>query len=91
MRQMLEVWGFLVAWAHSHRMKNISFSDALITYIVFLYSTVAHEAAHAWSAWRLGDGVGGEVLASVIEIFRRHGFTHVGASDKRRLRDFELW
>lgn len=45
-------------------MKGISLSDAIMTYIVFLYSTVAHEAAHAWSAWRLGDDTayrGGQV------------------------------
>src|ERR1700682_5261286 len=39
-------------------MNNISIPDAIITYIVFLYSTVAHEAAHAWTAWRVGCGLG---------------------------------
>ena len=43
------------------------------------------------AAWRLGAEVGGEVLGQVIEVFKRHGFTHAGASYKRRLRDFELW
>lgn len=45
-------------------MKDFSISDAIMTYIVFLYSTVAHEAAHAWTAWRLGDDTayqGGQV------------------------------
>jgi Zn-dependent protease len=45
-------------------MNQISIPDAIITYIVFLYSTVAHEAAHAWTAWRLGDDTayrGGQV------------------------------
>jgi len=35
-----------------------------MTYIVFLYSTVLHEAAHAWTGWRLGDDTayrGGQV------------------------------
>ena len=27
----------------------------IVTYIVFVYSTVCHEAAHAWSALKLGD------------------------------------
>ena len=27
----------------------------IVTYIVFVYSTVCHEAAHAWSAMKLGD------------------------------------
>jgi len=33
-------------------------------YLVFLFSTVCHEAAHAWSAWKLGDDTaqrGGQV------------------------------
>ncbi len=45
-------------------MSNFSFSDAIITYVVFLYSTVVHEAAHAWTGWRLGDDTayrGGQV------------------------------
>ncbi len=45
-------------------MKDFSFSDAIMTYVVFLYSTVVHEAAHAWTAWRLGDDTayrGGQV------------------------------
>jgi Zn-dependent protease len=30
-------------------------ATGVITYVVFVLSTTAHEAAHAWSAWRLGD------------------------------------
>jgi len=33
-------------------------------YLVFLFSTVCHEAAHAWAAWKLGDDTahrGGQV------------------------------
>lgn len=36
----------------------------LMSFVVFLYSTTVHEAAHAWSAWRLGDDTayrGGQV------------------------------
>ena len=29
--------------------------DALKWYLVFVFSTSFHEAAHAWSAWKLGD------------------------------------
>jgi Zn-dependent protease len=45
-------------------MNRISLADAIISYVVFLYSTVAHEAAHALAAWRLGDDTayrGGQV------------------------------
>jgi hypothetical protein len=43
------------------------------------------------AAWRLSPQVGGEVLGEVVKIFTRHGFTWCGVSDKRRVRDFELW
>lgn len=36
----------------------------LLSFTVFLYSTTAHEAAHAWTAWKLGDDTafrGGQV------------------------------
>ncbi len=55
-------------------MKNFSVSDAIMTYIVFLYSTVLHEAAHAWTAWRLGDDTayrGGQVSLDPIPHIRR--------------------
>ncbi|MEM7415691.1 MAG: site-2 protease family protein [Gemmatimonadota bacterium] len=29
--------------------------NGLVFYVVFVYSTVAHEAAHAWAAWKGGD------------------------------------
>ena len=41
-----------------------SLSDGLLWYIVFLYSTTCHEAAHAWAALKLGDDTaarGGQV------------------------------
>src|SRR6267378_1790512 len=41
------------------------------------------------AAWRLSPQVGGEVLSEVCKIFTRHGFTHCGVTDKRRVRDFE--
>lgn len=43
------------------------------------------------AAWRLSPQVGGEVLSQAIDIFKRHGFTAAGTTDKKRLRDFEFW
>jgi hypothetical protein len=43
------------------------------------------------AAWELSSQVGGEVLSEVIKIFTRHGFTHCGATDKKRIRTFEFW
>jgi hypothetical protein len=42
-------------------------------------------------SWRLSQQVGGEVLGEVVKIFCAHGFTWCGATDKRRIRDFEMW
>ena len=39
-------------------------ADGFIWYPVFVFSTTVHEAAHAWTAWKLGDGTaerGGQV------------------------------
>jgi Zn-dependent protease len=50
------------------------FADAILWYIVFLYSTVCHEAAHAWTAWRLGDDTayrGGQVSLDPLPHIRR--------------------
>ncbi len=33
----------------------MDYSDSIIWYIVFLFSTTVHEAAHAWSAFKMGD------------------------------------
>ncbi|OAI41807.1 hypothetical protein AYO41_05200, partial [Verrucomicrobia bacterium SCGC AG-212-E04] len=55
-------------------MKDLSVSDAIMMYIVFLYSTVLHEAAHAWTAWRLGDDTayrGGQVSLDPTPHIRR--------------------
>lgn len=43
------------------------------------------------AAWRLSEQVGGEPLHDVIKIFTKHGFTHAGQTDKRRIRDLEFW
>jgi Zn-dependent protease len=53
------------------------FSDALLWYVVFLYSTVCHEAAHAWAALRLGDDTayrGGQVSLDPLPHIRREPF-----------------
>ena len=36
-------------------MSHFDLSEFLIWYVVFVYSTVCHEAGHAWSALKLGD------------------------------------
>jgi Zn-dependent protease len=44
-------------------------TDGLIWYLVFLVSTVAHEAAHAYTAYRLGDSTaykGGQVSLNPV-------------------------
>ena len=49
-------------------------ADGLLWYAVFLFSTVGHEAAHAWSALRLGDSTaarGGQVSLNPWPHIRR--------------------
>ena len=46
----------------------------VIWYVVFLFSTCCHEAAHAWTAMRLGDRTayhGGQVSLNPIPHIRR--------------------
>ena len=43
------------------------------------------------AAWRLSPQVSGETLGEVIKVFTRNGFTYRGDTERRRLRDFELW
>ena len=52
-------------------------SDGVIWYVVFLYSTICHEAAHAWAAYRLGDRTaydGGQVSLDPVPHVRREPF-----------------
>ncbi len=49
----------------------------LVWFIVFLFSTTVHEAAHAWSALRLGDPTayhGGQVTLNPVPHIRREPF-----------------
>jgi Zn-dependent protease len=49
----------------------------LTWYVVFLFSTTLHEAAHAFAAWRLGDPTayhGGQVTLSPLPHVRREIF-----------------
>jgi len=49
-------------------------ADLLKWYLVFLYSTTLHEAAHSWTAWKLGDDTayrGGQVSLDPIPHIRR--------------------
>ncbi|MES2569362.1 MAG: hypothetical protein V4710_04825 [Verrucomicrobiota bacterium] len=55
-------------------MSNFDLVDFLMWYLVFVYSTVCHEAAHAWSAWKLGDSTaydGGQVSLDPTPHVRR--------------------
>jgi Zn-dependent protease len=52
-------------------------ADSLLWYLVFLYSTVCHEAGHAWTAQRLGDRTayeGGQVSLDPLPHIRREPF-----------------
>ena len=58
-------------------MNSADITLGLIWYVVFLYSTVCHEAAHAWMAHRLGDDTayrGGQVSLDPIPHIRREPF-----------------
>jgi len=51
--------------------------DGFMWYGVFLFSTVCHEAAHAWSASKLGDNTarqGGQVSLNTMPHIRREPF-----------------
>jgi Zn-dependent protease len=52
----------------------MDFALLLTAYVVFVYSTVCHEAAHAWVAHKLGDNtayLGGQVTLDPIPHIRR--------------------
>ena len=52
----------------------MDFALLLTAYIVFVYSTVCHEAAHAWVSLKLGDStayLGGQVTLDPIPHIRR--------------------
>lgn len=45
-------------------MNNLNVAEGIIWYLVFVFSTTLHEAAHAWTAYKLGDDTayrGGQV------------------------------
>jgi Zn-dependent protease len=56
---------------------HTSVADGLLWYLVFVFSTSCHEAAHAWSALRLGDDTaarGGQVSLNPWPHVRREPF-----------------
>src|SRR5690606_30571207 len=58
-----------------HRMAAIA--TGLVYYVVFLFSTTLHEAAHAWAAKRGGDEtayLGGQVSLDPMPHIRREPF-----------------
>jgi len=55
-------------------MMQSSLADGILWYAVFLFSTVCHEAAHAWSAMKLGDDTAeraGQVSLNPVPHIRR--------------------
>ena len=58
-------------------MSDLNLVNGLIWYFVFVYSTVVHEAAHAWAALRLGDDTayrGGQVSLDPTPHIKREVF-----------------
>lgn len=58
-------------------MSQLDLTNGLMWYVVFVYSTVCHEAGHAWSALKLGDRTayeGGQVSLDPIPHVRREPF-----------------
>ena len=58
-------------------MEHINWVEGLGWYAAFLMSVVLHEAAHAWSAWKLGDRtayLGGQVTLDPVPHIRREPF-----------------
>lgn len=52
----------------------MNYSDSVIWYVVFLFSTTVHEAAHAWSAHKMGDStayIEGQVTLNPIPHIKR--------------------
>ncbi len=55
-------------------MQQPDLTNGIIWYVVFVYSTVCHEAAHAWTSHKLGDNTayeGGQVSLDPIPHIRR--------------------
>jgi Zn-dependent protease len=58
-------------------MADISLPDAIAWYVLFVFSTVCHEGAHAFAAWRLGDPTAhdrGQVTLDPLPHLRREPF-----------------
>lgn len=58
-------------------MPTPDLATGLLFYFIFVYSTVFHEAAHAWAALRMGDDTayrGGQVSLDPIPHIRREPF-----------------
>lgn len=53
---------------------ELNIADGILWYVVFLFSTTCHEAAHAWAALKLGDATasrGGQVSLNPLPHVRR--------------------
>jgi Zn-dependent protease len=56
---------------------QLNLADCIIWYFVFVYTTVLHEAGHAWAALKLGDRTayeGGQVSVDPIPHIKREPF-----------------
>jgi Zn-dependent protease len=55
----------------------MDYANALLWYVIFLLSTVVHEAAHAWSAYKMGDKTAfhaGQVTLNPIPHIKREPY-----------------
>lgn len=55
-------------------MQQLDIATGVVWYVVFVYSTVCHEAAHAWTSYKLGDRTaydGGQVSLDPTPHIRR--------------------
>src|SRR5713101_4658250 len=61
----------------SRKVMNYDLAEGIKWYLVFLFSTSCHEAAHAWTAHRLGDDTayrGGQVTLNPAPHIKREPF-----------------
>jgi Zn-dependent protease len=56
------------------KKEKMDYSESVVWYVVFLFSTTVHEAAHAWSAHKMGDNTAyyeGQVSLNPIPHIKR--------------------
>jgi Zn-dependent protease len=58
-------------------MDSLDINFIIFSFVIFIYSTVCHEAAHAWAALKMGDRTayeGGQVSLDPVPHIRREPF-----------------